>query len=404
MARLVPSLSGPDVGTWSAAATLGYQAYTVLAVHAVHLLVIWLTGAPARVDVILASAGVWVVLLVWVKTRGTRLRDGEVAGLCSTGAVIAVVNGLFAQPPTHVAFIAVGLVGMLLSTCSFTSLAVARVVLPVVLVGQVMLQLGTFGTSVTSLAVAGFTVAATLGACQLVLSAKAALDEALARADQAARTDPLTGLLNRRALAQAFGAVRAAAPGGHRAAVVALDLDHFKRINDEHGHDAGDDVLRRVADVMRAHTRQGDLLVRLGGEELAWVGSWADAEEAHASADRLRAAVAAAPSQGIPVTTSAGVAFSTDATHAAPDAEALSRLLVRADVALYEAKRAGRDRVVLAAPQLPTDADPHHGNDGTDDRASTHDRAPAPQVRDGGSGKPSAAAAAGTAEIAGQRA
>ncbi len=84
------------------------------------------------------------------------------------------------------------------------------------------------------------------------------------------------------------------------------------------------------------------------------------------------------------------MAFSTDATHAAPAAEALFRLLVRADAALYRAKADGRDRVTVAAAVMPSGMDPHH------------DRAPAPQVRDGGS-EVSAAGARGAAD-AGQRA
>jgi diguanylate cyclase (GGDEF)-like protein len=218
----------------------------------------------------------------------------------------------------------------------------------------------------TSSSVVTSTVCLAFAALQLRL--RSSIDELAA----AAGRDPLTGLLNRRGLAERFPGLRAATRHDERVAVVLVDVDSFKHVNDVHGHDAGDGVLVALADVMRATAREGDLVSRQGGEELAWVGTCADAQHAAAAAERLRAAVATTPMpHGERLTVSAGVAFSTDATQTAPDAEALSRLLVRADAALYEAKRAGRDRVVLAPP--PAASGP--GRDG----------APAPQVRDGGS-------------------
>jgi len=120
-----------------------------------------------------------------------------------------------------------------------------------------------------------------------------------------------------------------------------VDIDHFKDVNDEHGHAAGDRVLAAVANSMRVHLRAEDQLGRLGGEEFLALLPDADAAAAAAAAEKLRAEVAtlAVEHEGraLAVTISAG--------WAAWEEESPDELLRRADEALYEAKRAGRDRV-----------------------------------------------------------
>ena len=163
--------------------------------------------------------------------------------------------------------------------------------------------------------------------------------------------DPLTGLLNRTALAQRFAEL------GHRDALDATpvslllgDLDHFKRINDEHGHAVGDAVLRDAAYAMRSALRALDLVYRVGGEEFLVVLPGASAEEAMEVGERLREAVAGCSRPGIPVTMSFGVA-----TGIGPSGDPAA-LFASADVALYSAKRDGRDRVRAAtgaAVKLP---------------------------------------------------
>ena len=115
---------------------------------------------------------------------------------------------------------------------------------------------------------------------------------------QAAR-DPLTGLANHRAFHERLAArwPRAAAPRAP-AELALLDLDHFKRVNDAHGHQAGDRVLVEVAARLRALARAGDLVARVGGEEFAWLLPETDALAAYAVAERARAAIAAAPFAG----------------------------------------------------------------------------------------------------------
>jgi diguanylate cyclase (GGDEF)-like protein len=170
--------------------------------------------------------------------------------------------------------------------------------------------------------------------------------------------DPLTGLYNRRFLVeQAPRLWRQARRDGTRVAAMVLDLDHFKRLNDEHGHAAGDAVLRAVAGSLSATVRPADVLARTGGEELVVIGLVSDPDEAQRLAERLRRAVAAAnTADGHAVTASVGIALTRPVDgENAPDA--LWRLIDRADVAMYEAKQAGRDRV--ASVWVPQARAPH---------------------------------------------
>ena len=123
--------------------------------------------------------------------------------------------------------------------------------------------------------------------------------------------DPLTGLLNRTALYQRFGELRQQAEmsaSGTSVGFLVVDLDRFKRVNDEHGHAAGDAVLERLAYVMRNSLRAFDLVYRLGGEEFVVVLPGADLSKAAEIAERLREAAEASRPHGLTVTMSVGVA------------------------------------------------------------------------------------------------
>ncbi len=160
-----------------------------------------------------------------------------------------------------------------------------------------------------------------------------------------ARRDGLTGLLNRTALMDDGGQrLEQCARQQQPFAAMLLDLDHFKRINDTHGHQAGDEVLHHTARTLQRNLRGRDwLLGRYGGEEFVLLLPDTGMEQALALAERLRAALEASPldrNDGlIVITTSIGVAV-------ADAAPGLERLLARADAALYRAKDAGRNRVV----------------------------------------------------------
>lgn len=165
-------------------------------------------------------------------------------------------------------------------------------------------------------------------------------------AERLARIDPLTGLLNRRAFdEQARGLFSTAQRSGRPLSVLMLDVDHFKAINDRHGHDGGDLVLVAVADRLRQNCRAGDLLARWGGEEFLLLLPETGREQAAALAERIRAELSERPmrheQQEIPVTLSLGVA------ELGPEL-GLSTLIQAADAALYEAKSGGRNRVCVA--------------------------------------------------------
>ena len=166
-----------------------------------------------------------------------------------------------------------------------------------------------------------------------------------------AETDSLTGLFNRRAIFERTR--RLSVP----LAVIIFDIDHFKRVNDIHGHQAGDTVLQMFSSLLAAHIRDGDLAARLGGEEFAVVLPDATSQMAMRVAERVRASFAArrfiSPVGDFTSTVSAGIAY---AVRGKPD---LTVLLGEADMALYEAKRAGRNQVLLyseSASLVPTSA------------------------------------------------
>ncbi len=158
--------------------------------------------------------------------------------------------------------------------------------------------------------------------------------------------DPLTGLSNRRFLVEQAPRIwRQARRDGTRVVAMVLDIDHFKRLNDAHGHAAGDAVLCAVARALAATVRPADVLARTGGEELVVLGMVSDPDEARRLAERLRLAVAGArTADGHAVTASIGVALTRPAD-GEDAANALWRLVDRADVAMYDAKQQGRDRV-----------------------------------------------------------
>jgi diguanylate cyclase (GGDEF)-like protein len=162
--------------------------------------------------------------------------------------------------------------------------------------------------------------------------------------------DPLTGLLNRHALAPRFIELSMQARLTHQPICLLLcDVDNFKTINDEHGHDCGDAVLRDVAYALRKHLRSFELVYRLGGEEFLVVLPGIDAGGGQEVAERLRTAVEQTRPLGFAITISVGLSA------ARGEQVDYERQFKAADSALYEAKRAGRNRVIAA----PTPVEPN---------------------------------------------
>lgn len=162
--------------------------------------------------------------------------------------------------------------------------------------------------------------------------------------------DPLTGAFNRLAYDRraALEVARCQSDGGALSMIV-CDIDHFKRINDQFGHAAGDKVLKEVVRLLQQQLRSSDFVGRYGGEEFVVLLSGAGEQAAIQIADKLRRSIKAAPfrsrGQRVPVTISCGVgSFTADDT--------LEQVFERTDAALYEAKLQGRDRCVFAAPQV----------------------------------------------------
>lgn len=168
-----------------------------------------------------------------------------------------------------------------------------------------------------------------------------------ARLRELALTDPLTGLANRRAFDREIARRLSARSGGQEIALLLFDIDRFKTVNDTHGHDIGDLVIKHLATMARAVSRPRDLVARIGGEEFAIILDDRDSAALEGLANRLRSGVEAAPARveglHVPVTISVGCA-----RMMCRDARDVEALIKAADVALYTAKSSGRNRVEVA--------------------------------------------------------
>ena len=171
-------------------------------------------------------------------------------------------------------------------------------------------------------------------------------------------TDPLTGCLNRRGFDHVLDqAVHNAGRRGERLSLLAVDIDHFKMINDTAGHLAGDAVLRELAEVLTHSSRGGDVVARVGGEEFVVLLPCADGEMAGVVAERMLGEVRSHMFRTVRgrhhVTVSIGIA-----SERVVDRHIAASLRARADEALYVAKRLGRNRVVMWAPGIRSNATP----------------------------------------------
>ncbi len=197
-----------------------------------------------------------------------------------------------------------------------------------------------------------------------ILQQSEELRATLLQAQSLATSDVLTGLLNRRSMTEFMESeLSRAVRGGQPVCVAIIDLDHFKRVNDLHGHRMGDEVLRGFAAVAVGELRQVDRLARWGGEEFLLLMPHIEQAQAWVAADRLRGRMAVHPlgeEGALTVTISAGIAQW-------QPGESLEQWLDRADQALYAAKAGGRNQCRLAQPPAaggraapPSAAEPHH--------------------------------------------
>ncbi|HZU40242.1 MAG TPA: diguanylate cyclase [Solirubrobacteraceae bacterium] len=194
---------------------------------------------------------------------------------------------------------------------------------------------------------------------EILLEFRDLLATAIASAEERARlsaqalTDSLTGLANQRALYSRLEAELArAARRGTTLSVAMIDIDHFKEINDNAGHDIGDEMLARVAAALSSFARAEDILGRVGGDEFAWVLPDTSREQALVAVERARRLIAAAPPDPYTLTISAGVCDTGEATEAA-------ELIRLADSALYWSKAHGRNQTWLYDPAVVSELSEH---------------------------------------------
>ncbi|WP_233517924.1 GGDEF domain-containing protein [Geodermatophilus marinus] len=297
------------------------------------------------------TAMVSLVALAAVLVVRPRVSRAQVAALVLAGDLVSVVVALTIEDPIRFAPPLV-----LLFPAFVAAWFLGPGVLAVHLLVTVLACAAGLWPSIDSpgaLAVQVVVNAGVLGAASCGVFVLRRRVERLLRATRAlSHQDPLTGLPNRRHLVDQVPRVwRQARRDGARVAAMVLDLDHFKQLNDAHGHAAGDAVLRAVAGSLSATVRPTDVLARIGGEELVVLGLVSDTDEAGRLAERLRAAVAGTRTPtGHAVTASIGIALTRPEDGETP-AEAVWRLVDRADGAMYQAKQAGRDRVSAALPR-----------------------------------------------------
>lgn len=170
------------------------------------------------------------------------------------------------------------------------------------------------------------------------------LEELRVELERLVVVDPLTGVFNRRKFHESLGmAIGAAMRHQHLFSLLMLDIDNFKSINDRFGHQVGDDVLRKICDLVGSSIRSADQMFRVGGEEFCLVATAMDAEQARTLAEKVREVV---ESHQFPVvgkvTISIGIAYFKDGDNQ-------QNIFARADSALYQAKSQGRNCVVYAA-------------------------------------------------------
>ncbi len=174
---------------------------------------------------------------------------------------------------------------------------------------------------------------------QELVDLRNALEEKAERLELLSQTDELTGLLNRRAfVTRAKQLLKQAERNQQHCTFLLLDIDHFKQINDRHGHACGDAVLRQLGQLLQKNCRDHDVLARIGGEEFAILSLDSATASATAFGDKLLKLVRQEPLAGLAVTVSIGVATAAQLS--------FEQLYKRADVLMYQAKHAGRDQVM----------------------------------------------------------
>ncbi len=313
-----------------------------------------------------AANPVLMVLVAWLglhfarhflklDSHAPRLASGinTAASLCLL-TVVLLVTGDWHVQALWLAFACVFLYTLLMVLLGLISLRHGRVAARYFLTATLC---GMFGTAITDLAVwgvipfsdltyravdIGILLEATLLALALAYQMRRH-QQARLKAETLARIDPLTGLLNRRAFLEQGSALWSTAlRHGQPLALIMLDLDHFKSINDQHGHDVGDNCLIATARLLSQQCRTGDILARWGGEEFLLLLPATRLQEALQLAERLRQALAGLSLEHTRASLTLSASFGVIARE---QQEQLEQLINAADERLYQAKQSGRNRV-----------------------------------------------------------
>ena len=335
-------------------------------------------SVAGRVLFLLTSVSAGVTIVFTIAFPPHSLFEGAITiGLCA--ALIGIAGGLVAMrhPPAWLwgayPFLAIALL-VVIDVISRDSSVTAQVFFffPVLYAGAQLRRSAAIAVCVASIAgeaivaltvstggKAGadlaFVAAALATAGALLLHAGERNDELIAQLEQQAAVDPLTGLMTRRVLDTAVKSALDGAGDTAGTALLLMDVDKFKTINDVHGHPAGDAVLQQLAGILLRLSRKGDLVSRLGGDEFAVLLAGCPLEVAAMRAERILEAVrthafdiSEQTSAGHQDRTCLAVTLSIGVAHLSTRGRELRSLYTAADSALYEAKRRGRDQVAVA--------------------------------------------------------
>jgi diguanylate cyclase (GGDEF)-like protein len=280
-------------------------------------------------------------------TRRVHATEGLIQSTYGLAVLLAVGYSTGSTPIDLLAGFSVGLVAMTAAMVQQRRQAIGVLISCEAVAMAILTQ--TPGLGPAAPLVYATMIALTISPTLTVMRYRRDLEQALAAASFNARTDDLTGLLNRRGMAELAAVLVAGARRREEwVGVLVVDVDHFKRINDSFGHGTGDEVLRTLAEVLAQPLRESDLLVRLGGEEICVIVTLSGPRELALLAERLRATVERAePVFGRPVTISVGAVCRKPGRGDARSM--LMSMIDAADLLMYQAKQAGRNTVRTAA-------------------------------------------------------